>query len=162
MASTDSELVTAWRMNNAANLFLLGSVPRGGLDDRYAARTRTVAGQFAHMHDVRLRWLSVAAPRFACKATPLAKDAALTKATLKAALRASERSMAAYLEACVAAGSVKSWKGAPATFLGYLVAHEAHHRGLAMVAMRIAGRKIPQEVVYGQWDWGKRSSRRPS
>lgn len=55
---------------------------------------------------------------------------------------------------------MKGWKGAPATFLAYVIAHEAHHRGLAMVAMRVAGHKLPKEVVYGQWDWGKRASAR--
>ena len=55
---------------------------------------------------------------------------------------------------------MKAWKGPPASFLCYLVAHEAHHRGLAMVAMRQCGRKLPQEVVYGQWDWGKKRSMR--
>ncbi len=41
-----------------------------------------------------------------------------------------------------------------------MVAHEAHHRGLAMVAMRLAGRALSKELVYGQWDWGKRMSLR--
>jgi len=61
---------------------------------------------------------------------------------------------------CEAKGKVKKWNGFPATFLGCLIAHEAHHRGLAMVAMRISRHKLPQEVVYGQWQWGKKGNLR--
>ncbi|MFQ5633622.1 MAG: hypothetical protein ACE5I1_33065 [bacterium] len=31
----------------------------------------------------------------------------------------------------------------------------AHHRGLAMAAMRISGHKLPNDIVFGQWQWGK-------
>ena len=44
--------------------------------------------------------------------------------------------------------------------LGYLIVHEAHHRGLAMVSVRIFGRKLPQEILYGQWDREKKRSLR--
>ncbi|MDH4067289.1 MAG: hypothetical protein OEW19_23050, partial [Acidobacteriota bacterium] len=62
-AETKSQLVQAWRMGNEANLYLLGQLPDAYLEGRYAARTRTVAGQFAHMHNVRVRWLEHAAPK---------------------------------------------------------------------------------------------------
>ncbi len=61
-----SQLVEAWRMSNEANLYLLGEIPDAYLEDRYAARTRTVAAQFAHMHNVRIRWLKHAAPDLIC------------------------------------------------------------------------------------------------
>ena len=118
------DLCEAWSMNNEANLFLLGEIEEEALADRYSGRTRTVADQFAHMHDVRVRWLTHAAPDFLGK------------------------------------GKVPSWKGSAATFLCYLVADEAHHRGLAMVAMKAGGRKLPPEVVYGLWQWGKKRNMR--
>ncbi len=67
---------------------------------------------------------------------------------------------ATLLEGCAESGQVAGWKGPPETLLGYLVAHETHHRGLAMVAMRLAGRKLPERIVFGQWDWGKPRSLR--
>ena len=72
----------------------------------------------------------------------------------------SAASIAAYLEHCAQLGKVKGWSGPPASFLGYLIAHEAHHRGLVMVALRQAGHRLGPDVVYGQWDWGKKQSRR--
>jgi uncharacterized damage-inducible protein DinB len=150
-----SELVTAWHMSHAANLHVLEALPEECLEDRYSPRTRTVAGQFAHMHDVRLRWLGHVAPALVGKLEPFTRDAKPDKRRLVRALRASAAALAEYLESCAVAGKVKGWRGPPASFLAYLVAHEAHHRGLAMVAMRIAGHRPGQDLVYGQWDWGK-------
>lgn len=155
-----SQLVEAWCMSNEVNLYLLDSISDEYLQDRYAKRTRTVAAQFAHMHNVRLRWLNHSAPKLVDKLESFPKGAQPSRAELKEALKASEEVIARYLEECEAAGDVKYWSGPPATFLSYLVAHEAHHRGLAMVAMRISGRKLPQEVIYGQWQWGKKRNLR--
>jgi len=155
-----SQLVDAWKMSNETNIFLLTKIPAAGLKDSYAARTRTVAAQFAHMHNVRLRWMSHSAPELVGKVKPFPRGSEPGKKELKDALRASEKIVAAFLEHCDATGKVKAWNGPPATFLSYLVAHEAHHRGLAMAAMRIAGRKLPQEAVYGQWQWGKQRNAR--
>lgn len=142
-------------MNNDANLYLLGKIPAKYLSDRYSSRTRTVAGQFTHMHNVRLRWLNHSAPELVVEAKPFARGDQPTKKLLRDALRSSEKLVARFLSDSEEAGSVKKWNGPPATFLGYLIAHEAHHRGLAMVAMRLAGHTPPQEMVYGQWQWGK-------
>lgn len=155
-----SDLVEAWAMSNEANSYLLSEIPTKCLKDSYSSRTRTVAGQFAHMHNVRLRWLKYSAPQLVGKAKAFPRGAVPTKKQLKDALRASERLVARFLEESDAAGRMKGWNGSPATFLAYLVAHEAHHRGLAMVAMRMSGRKLPQETVYGQWQWGKQANTR--
>ena len=150
-----SQLVEAWRMSNEANLYLLGEIRAQWLADRYSPRTRTAAGQFAHMHNVRLRWMRHAAPDLVGDLKVFPRGSQPTKKQLKDALRASEEIIARFLEESDAAGKVKRWNGSPTTFLSYLVAHEAHHRGLAMVAMRMSGRKLSQETVYGQWQWGK-------
>ena len=42
----ESQLVEAWRMSNEVNLYLLDQLPDDYLEDRYAARTRTVGAQF--------------------------------------------------------------------------------------------------------------------
>lgn len=147
-------------MSNEANLYLLSKLPAASLQDRYSPRTRTVAEQFAHMHNVRIRWMMHADPTLGASAKPLPKDGAPGKKELRDALRTSARIVTEFIEDCESAGKVKRWNGPPATFLAYLVAHEAHHRGLVMVTMRLAGRKLPKEVVYGQWQWGKQRNTR--
>jgi len=155
-----SDLVEAWRMGNEVNLFLIDHLEPAHLEDRYTPRTRTVAAQLAHIHNVRLRWIEHAAPECARGAKGFPRGAEPTKAQLTKALRASGKAVERFLEASEKAGRVKQWKGPPATFLAYLIAHEAHHRGLAMTALRLSGHKLPREVVYGQWDWGKKRSLR--
>ncbi|MEE8468431.1 MAG: DinB family protein [Planctomycetota bacterium] len=153
-------LAEAWCMSNEANLFLLESIPQEHLADRYSARTRTVGGQFAHMHGVRIRCLKFMAPDLVGTLEAFPRGAQPRRAALVAALKKSQRPIADLLERSEEVGRVKSWNGSPATFLGYLVAHEAHHRGLAMVALRAADHKPPDEVVHGQWQWGKQRNTR--
>jgi len=153
-------LTQTWDMSHEANAFLLAGLKPAWLADRYAARTRSVAAQFAHMHNVRLAWLKHMAPESLGKLAAFERGAQPTKAQLKSALNASAKALAELFEAHADADELKSWKGPPATFLGYLVAHEAHHRGLVMVALRAAERKPPETLVYGQWDWGKPGSAR--
>lgn len=147
-------------MSHECNLYLLGEIAEAHLGDRYAPRTRTVAGQFAHMHNVRLRWLRHAAPAHAGGLEGFSRGAEPTKRELVAALEASAAAIAAFLEECDEAGAVPQWNGPPSTMLGYLVAHEAHHRALAIIALRLSGHRLPQEVTYGQWQWGKKRDSR--
>ena len=155
-----SPLVAAWSMSNEANLFLLKHIKPAWLGDRYGARTRTVAAQFSHMHNVRVWWLEVMAKPLAEGLEAFPRGAEPDKTELRKALVASEKGVAKLFAGADPEGGLKQWNGPPATFLGYLVAHEGHHRGLAMVALRAAGRKPGTEVVQGQWDWGKRHSAR--
>lgn len=158
--SMASRIVDAWRMSHECNTYLLGAIADECLGDRYAGRTRTVAAQFAHMHNVRLRWLQHAAPAHARDIENFPRGAEPTKSELVEALDASADAIAAFLEACDESGSVPQWNGPPSTMLGYLVAHEAHHRALAIIALRLSGHRLPQEVTYGQWQWGKRHGSR--
>jgi len=151
-----SQLVEAWQMSQEVNDFLLRHIPHQALKARSAPRTRNVAAQFAHMHNVRLRWLRHAAPASISGLRAFPRGAEPSPAALRSALRQSSRAMQHYLEACEATGKVKSWNGPPATFLSYMVAHEAHHRGLVMATFRLCGVKLPDAVVYGIWQWGMR------
>lgn len=156
----ESQLVETWRMSNEANLYLTDNIPEEYLEDGYASGTRTVSEQFAHMHNVRLQWLSHAAAELVHELEGFPRGAQPTKKVLKEALIASEDPVAQFLQKSETTGKAAGWQGSPTAVLGYLVAHEAHHRGLAMVALRISGHKLPNEIVYGQWDWGKKRSMR--
>ena len=77
--------------------------------------------------------------------------------SLSAALTASGEAMLELFAQVDATGKVKSWSGSPpATYLAYHVAHEAHHRALATVAIRVGGHKVPKDALMGQWyTWRK-------
>ena len=53
-------------------------------------------------------------------------------------------------------GRVKNFKPDAASFLAYLLAHDAHHRGQISMLARQLGQTLPQSVNFGMWEWGTR------
>ena len=148
-----SDLSEAWQMSNESNLILLDAIHERHLGDRYASGTRPIAAQFAHMHNVRLRWLTHSAPELAAEVAQFPRGTELTKEDLLEALKSSSKVIDIYLGRCDEAGDVSSWNGPPASFLAYLVAHEAHHRGEILAALTACGHK-PDGVAEKLWEWG--------
>ena len=153
----DSEYVRAWKASAKVTQTLLKAIPADCLEDRYSKRTRTVAAQFAHIHYVRVRNLDVRGGRdLLDSVTTFEKGAQPGKRELQSALKESDAAMQELVARFVEAGAVKSWKGTLATYIGYHSAHEAHHRALAIVSLRLSGHKIPEEAKYSIWDtWRK-------
>jgi len=147
-------LAAAWQRNTDANLFLLDHLTEKSMANRYSPRTRTVSAQFSHMHNVRLYHLNQRGPEFMGKLQTFDRGAQPTRTQIIAAHTGSAKMISAFLEACERTGLVRGWKGPPATFLAYLVAHEAHHRALVVVSMRLSDEKLPKEAVYNIWSWG--------
>jgi uncharacterized damage-inducible protein DinB len=53
-----------------------------------------------------------------------------------------------------------AWQNFPtdlAHFLGYFVAHEAHHRGQLVMLARQLGHRLPPGVTGGLWQWSQRA-----
>jgi len=57
-----NELIDTWHIHNRINLYLLDAINEDHLTDIPASKGRNVGEQFAHMHNVRMMWLKVAAP----------------------------------------------------------------------------------------------------
>lgn len=151
-----SSLTLAWRANCRATLELFESIPPEGLEVRYSPRTRTVAAQFIHIHYVRVKNLEERGPPGGGHVAALDPKADPSTREIVHALRRSGRAMEAVFEDCAASGRVRRWSGPPETYLGYHCAHEAHHRGLVLVSLRLAGVRLPQGVRYGLWSlWRK-------
>ena len=53
-------------------------------------------------------------------------------------------------------GRIKGFKPHPEAFLGYMVAHEAHHRGQIMLILKVNNRFVDKKIQYGIWEWGVR------
>ncbi len=154
----ESSLAQAFRRNDEANLYLLKRLRDEALENRYSERTRTVAAQFAHVHNVRIYHLKRRGRRFLGALRPFERSAQPEKPILVSALTDSGSAMCTFLQEAETQGRVPSWHGRPATFLGYLVAHEAHHRALVILSMRISCEKLPREVVQNIWNWGRKGS----
>jgi uncharacterized damage-inducible protein DinB len=52
-------------------------------------------------------------------------------------------------------GKVKSFRKGVIPMLGYFISHESHHRGSIILTLKQTGEKIPDEVKWGLWEWGK-------
>ena len=114
---------------------------------------RTIAAIVAHMHNVRVMWLKAA--KVADVPEQLGRTP--TRAEAAAALAASRDALARVLaDAFAADGRVKGFRPDAAGFFGYLVAHDAHHRGQIAMLARQVGHPLPQKAMFGMWEWGSR------
>jgi uncharacterized damage-inducible protein DinB len=151
-----NDLIDTWQINNRINLYLLDAVKEEHLDDLPAgSKGRNVGKQFAHLHNVRLMWLKAAAPDIHATQAKI-EDTGISKKMLKDQLKKSGEAIAALLEKAFSENKVKGFKPHPAAFVGYMLAHEGHHRGQIMLSLKQSGHAVEQKTQYGLWEWGVR------
>lgn len=81
----------------------------------------------------------------------------MTPAQAKKGLEQSRDALRAVLSnALEGDGRVKGFKPDVASFFGYLIAHDAHHRGQVTMLARQVGHSLPQKAMFGMWEWGTR------
>lgn len=151
-------LVECWQTHERLNQFLLERLepsiwqakPPGG-------KGRTIAAIASHMHNVRHMWLVVSGKGLALEIPEKVERGALTLPQARKALAASARSIQAVIEHALAnGGHVRDFKPDVVGFVGYAIAHEAHHRGQICALARELGHALPPEAAFGMWDWKKR------
>jgi uncharacterized damage-inducible protein DinB len=151
------QLLDSWRIHNRINLYLLDAIADEALDDVAPTRGRSVAMQFAHLHNVRLMWLKAAEPALLLGLEKFASDGPRPgREALRAALEGSATEIESLLAAGLESGRIKGFKPHPAGFLGYLIAHESHHRGQVMLTLKANGHLVDKKVQFGLWEWGVR------
>jgi len=149
-------ILEAYAVNERMNQFLLEHLdesawraePPGG-------KGRPIAAIVAHIHNVRHMWLAVSAKEL--KIPPKLDRDKCTRKQAMAALAKSATCIAKLLEKGLAdpEGRVKNFRPDVAGAFGYMVAHEAHHRGQICMLARQVGCPLPQAAGYGMWEWGK-------
>ena len=150
-------LVETWEIHARIHHYLLDAIPLKALDAVAASGGRNVAEAFAHIHNVRLMWLKAAAPELLAGLEKIEKEPGIKPATLTRALEASAKAIGALIERSLAAGGkVKGFKPHVHAFVGYLIAHESHHRGQIALALKQAKQPLDKKVAYGLWEWGSR------
>jgi len=149
-------LLSAFATNDRINAYLIENLP----EEAWRAtppggKGRTIAAIAAHMHNVRLMWLKSAGGG---GELPEKLDGeAFSRKQAVQALAASCRAMHDVLAASLASdGRIKGFKPDVASFLGYLFAHDAHHRGQIAMLARQLGHPLPKSVTFGMWEWGTR------
>jgi hypothetical protein len=102
-------------------------------------------------------WLKEAAPDLLKGLVKIDKEVMkITKKHLHDELTKSGKAVEQMLEKCFAAGKVKGFKPHPEAFVGYLLAHESHHRGQIMLLLKQCGHAVDKSVMFGLWAWGTR------
>ena len=146
--------IETWQINQHMNEMLLESIKESNLSDIAGTKGRNVREQFAHIHNVRLLWLNVAAPDIAETQKKIEKEEPITKKLLSDRLEKSSSAIAELLERGFASGRIKGFKPHPEAFLGYIIAHESHHRGQIILVLKENGHIPDKKVLYGLWEWG--------
>jgi len=153
----DKQLLETWQIHDRINVYLLEAVDSASLDSHSASRGGSGGEQFANIHNVRLMWLKSAAPDLLKGLAKIENDHANDKKVLSKSLVDSGKAVGVLLgQSLAAGGKVKGFKPHAAAFLGYLIAHESHHRGQIVLTLKQAGKPVDKKVAYGIWEWGVR------
>jgi len=125
-------------------------------------KVRSIAAIFAHVHNVRCKWIRLTAPhlkippqlnRARCTprqaSTALAQSGARCEEMLAEALGGNGR-----VDKFLRDGWAKPWPVGP-EMLCYMIAHEAHHRGQVCMIAHQLGSPLPNKVTSEMWNWEK-------
>jgi uncharacterized damage-inducible protein DinB len=154
---SNNHLLETWQIHDRINLYLLEAIDTDSLTSHSASKGRSAGGQFAHLHNVRLMWLKSAAPELLKDLVKVENEQANDKKLLAKSLTASGKAIGALLaQSLEAGGKVKGFKPHATAFLGYLIAHESHHRGQIALSLKQAGKPLDKKTSYGLWEWGVR------
>jgi len=148
-------LLSALDTNNRINQYLIENLPVEAWNAKPAdGKGRTIAAMVTHMHNVRVMWLK------AGKFEEIPKQLDRSSVTPAQAIRGLDKSQEALSEvisrAIASDGKIKNFRPDVAGFIGYLIAHDAHHRGQIAMLARQLGHPLPQKAMFGMWEWGTR------
>jgi uncharacterized damage-inducible protein DinB len=149
-------LVKAFDTNDRINQYLLENLPaEAWLAAPPDGKGRSIAAIAAHMHNVRVMWLKAAA-----KESKIPEPLDKSTVTPSQAAKSLEQSRAALTSLIKSAlesdGRIKNFKPDVVGFIGYLIAHDAHHRGQISMLARQVGHPLSKKAMFGMWEWGSR------
>jgi uncharacterized damage-inducible protein DinB len=157
-------LVESYAVNERMNQIVLEHLdPAAWRAKLPGSKGRTIAAIFAHVHNVRRKWLRLSAPHLKPPASlnhtrctqkqaraALAESGARCSEMLADALsRAPSR-----VETFHRDGWAKPWPSGP-SMVTYMISHDAHHRGQVCMLAHQLGFPLPMKCISGIWAWEK-------
>lgn len=157
-------LLETYAVNEKVNQLILEHLdPRAWRAKPPGHKTRTIAAIFAHVHNIRCKWLRLTAPHLKAPAKlnrarctllqariGLAESAGLCSEMLSGALVPAEGRVRQFRRD----GWARPWPAGAAMFT-YMVMHDAHHRGQVCMLAHQMGFPLPVNINYGIWSWEK-------
>jgi uncharacterized damage-inducible protein DinB len=148
-----ASLLETFAINEKANQVLLSHIADAAWRATPPTRKGRLIGSIAaHVHNVRLMWLS-AADKSGKHPAKLDPDKA-SRPQVQNSLKASANAIHSLLDKALndPAGKVPHFKPDVVAFVGYLIAHD--HRGQIAMLARQVGYPIPTQTNFGLWEWG--------
>jgi uncharacterized damage-inducible protein DinB len=156
-------LLETYAVNDRMNQLILEHLDPRAWRAKPPGGARTIAAIFAHVHNVRRKWLRLSAPHLKLPAqmdrarctprqarTALAESARLCSGMLAEALDHPEGRIKQFRRD----GWARPWPAGAAMF-AYMVLHDAHHRGQVCMLAHQVGFPLPVKTNYGIWTWEK-------
>ena len=155
-------LIEAFAVNERMNQILLEHLdPRLWRAKPPGGKGRTLAAIFAHVHNIRRKWLRLSAPHL-----KLPRELDRTRCTMQqartalaeSARRCEEMLQSALLSAGIQEFRRDGWARAwppGAAMVVYMISHEAHHRGQVSMLAHQLGSPLPAKVGGELWNWEK-------
>jgi uncharacterized damage-inducible protein DinB len=157
----EEQVLATWRLNNDVLLYLFDHIPPKGMTARPSdSKGRDVRAQFAHLCRVREAWVGYFRTGQRPKLPRFDKAKPPTRAQVRKAVVRSGREVGAFLQdALRGAARTRMFGTNPLRWLGYLIAHDSHHRGQILLALKQSGYRLPDTIaiqgIWGKWIFGK-------
>jgi len=150
-------LLDSWDRNNTILLNLLRALPEGGLEARVMGGSPSVAELFAHVHYVRLVFISEDAPEFAPEfAKDLPEEEWMDERDpdrLAHMLNESAKAVRDAVKSRVEAGQdMNLHYDHPILLLQHMIWHEGYHHGQIKLALKATGRPLRDQEA-GRVTW---------
>lgn len=157
-------MIESFAVNDQMNQLILENLdPRIWRANPPGRKTRTIAAIFAHVHNIRRKWLRLTAPHLKLPAELYRSNC--TQRQVRAALAGSANCCARMLTEALGEangrvrqfrrdGWARPWPVGAAMF-AYMISHEAHHRGQVCMLAHQLGHPLPLRAAYGMWTWEK-------
>lgn len=158
------EILQAYALNDRMNQFVLEHLDsRAWRAKNSSNKSRTIADIFAHVHNIRCKWLRLSAPYLKLPArldrrrctqkqaqAALVESARLCSQMLAEALSGPQGRVQSF----VRDGWARPWPPGIAMF-AYVITHDAHHRGQVCMLAHQLGFPLTGQAAYGMWVWEK-------
>jgi uncharacterized damage-inducible protein DinB len=147
-------LLDSWDRNNKILLNLLHAIPESVLDVRAMEGSPSIAQLFAHIHYVRLVFVSEDAPEFAISLPEEEWAVERDRDHMAQMLNESARAVRDAVKSRVEAGrEMNLHYDHPILLLQHMIWHEGYHHGQIKLALKLAGRPITNKEA-GPLTWG--------